>query len=181
MKALLQGGMRRVMARAQALSTHPWLQRFGGSTRQRRLWRLSRQGAARGAAIGVCCGLLFPVAQIPVAVAAGVILRAHIPLCAVSTLVTNPVTFPPIYYGAYRLGVRLTGAPPTEVTQQQLEPAERNPQGWLQLWWERLSSLGRPLIVGLGVLATVGGTLAYLVADRVWVLVVATRRRTRTE
>lgn len=179
MKERSQNWIGRVFGRAHELRASPWLQRFGGAVRARRLWHLSRQGVARGAAIGVCCGLLFPVAQIPLAVAASVALRAHVPVAAASTLVTNPITFPPIYYGAYRLGVRLTGAPAQSVTRQHLEPRERTPRAWLRLWWERVSGLGRPLVVGLAVLAVAGAALAWVVADRAWVLVVAARRRRR--
>ena len=63
-----------------------------------------------GVAVGVFFGLLLPVAQIPVSAAVAVLLRANLPMAVASTLVTNPVTFGPVYYGAYRLGKALLGA-----------------------------------------------------------------------
>lgn len=177
MKEHSQNWIGRALIRAHGLRTHPWLQRFGGAVRARRLWHLSRQGVARGAAVGVCCGLLFPVAQIPVAVAASVVVRAYVPLAAVSTLVSNPLTFPPIYYGAYRLGARILGQPPGEVTPQDLEPHQQSVAGWWQLMWHRVARLGKPLLVGLVVFAGIGGPLAYVVADRAWVLGERARRR----
>lgn len=96
-----------------------WLAPFLGHPR---LWRWSRRGVALGVAIGVFFGLLIPIAQIPLATAASIILRANIPAAAASTLVTNPITFAPIYYAAYKLGVWVTGKPG-------LPPAERSKQG----------------------------------------------------
>ena len=75
------------------------------------LWRWSREGVARGVSIGVFFGFLIPVAQIPLAVVTAIALRACVPAAATSTFVTNPVTFAPVYYAAYRLGVWITADP----------------------------------------------------------------------
>ena len=69
----------------------PWLDRP-------RLWRWSRRGVALGVGLGVFFGLLLPVAQIPISAVAAVLLRANLPAAVGSTLITNPVTFGPIYY-----------------------------------------------------------------------------------
>ncbi len=42
-------------------------------------------------------------------VVAAVTLRACIPAAATSTLITNPVTLPPVYLGAWKLDVWATG------------------------------------------------------------------------
>jgi uncharacterized protein (DUF2062 family) len=55
-------------------------------------------------ALGFFFGLLVPLAQIPLSAAAAVTLRANVPAAVASTLVTNPVTFGPLYYAAWRLG-----------------------------------------------------------------------------
>lgn len=165
------------MARGAELRHARWAGIFGGALRRRRLWHLSRKGVARGAAIGVSCGLLFPIAQIPVAVATAVLAGANVPVAAAATLVTNPITFAPIYYGAYRIGSRLTGQPPGTLQPADLEPHEQSVEGWWRLMWERVARLGKPLVVGLAVLAVTGGTLVYLVADGLWVLGERARRR----
>ena len=113
------------LSAGHALRHSPHLAFLGTAVRRRRLWHLSRRGVARGAAVGVLCGLLFPVAQIPIAAALAVPLRAYIPLAAASTLVTNPLTFPPIYYAAYQVGARVLGRPPGNVTPDHLEPSDR--------------------------------------------------------
>jgi uncharacterized protein (DUF2062 family) len=74
-----------------------------------KLWCWSRRGVALGVAIGLFIGFLIPVAQILLAAAAAVVLRANVPIAAAGTFVTNPFTVPPIYYGAYQLGAWATG------------------------------------------------------------------------
>ncbi len=56
----------------------PWLE-------HPRLWHWSRRGVALGVALGVFFGLLIPIAQIPLSVAAAVVMRANVPAAAAST------------------------------------------------------------------------------------------------
>ncbi|WP_374344188.1 DUF2062 domain-containing protein [Azonexus sp.] len=143
----------------------PWLARPA-------LWRWSRRGVALGVGIGVFFGLLIPLAQIPLSAAAAVVLRANLPAAAASTLVTNPLTMGPVYYGAYRLGGWLTG--------ESSLPAETpagaaGDAGTL----DRIMALGRPLLLGLSVMACLAGFLAWLLVDLFWRLRSAWRRRRR--
>ncbi|MDD3355216.1 DUF2062 domain-containing protein [Zoogloea sp.] len=129
-----------------------------------KLWRWSRKGVALGVALGVFFGLLIPLAQIPVTAAAAIVLRANLPVAAASTLVTNPITFGPVYYAAYRLGGWITGASPQTLDAQDQETPPSGTSGL----WERIRSLGKPLLVGLAVMASLGGLLTYLSTDLLW-------------
>ncbi|TXC67466.1 DUF2062 domain-containing protein [Piscinibacter aquaticus] len=73
---------------------------MGPALHHPRLWHLNRRGVALGLALGLFFGLLIPIAQIPLAGGAAVLLRANVPMAVASTLVTNPVTFGPVYYAA---------------------------------------------------------------------------------
>ena len=55
-----------------------------------------------------------PLAQIPASAIAATIFRANVPTAIGSTLVTNPVTFAPIYVIAYKVGVVLLGKTPNK-------------------------------------------------------------------
>jgi uncharacterized protein len=139
-----------------------------------RLWHWSRRGVALGVGVGVFFGLLMPLAQIPAAAAAAIVLRANLPVAVVSTLVTNPVTFGPIYYGTYRLGAWMTGEasqlpePPGTVVGDQKSPP----------LLERIAALGKPLLVGLATVALVAGTVTYVLINVVWRWSVLLKRRT---
>ncbi len=140
-----------------------------------RLWHWSRRGVAMGVTLGVFFGLLIPVAQIPLSVGAAVVLRANVPAAAASTLVTNPITFGPIYFAAYRLGTWITGDP--------LPAHAANPATALDInadagVWDRLQAMGKPLMIGLSILASLAGLITYAVISLVWRWRTLARRRT---
>src|SRR5690606_31116050 len=85
------------------------------------LWHMDRESVARAVAIGLFFGLLLPTFQFVFAIVSAIILRAHVAVAAASTLVTNPLTFPPIYWFAYRLGRMLLGEPPDDRTAEMVE------------------------------------------------------------
>ena len=133
-----------------------------------RLWHANRRGIALGVAIGVFFGLLIPLAQIPFSVAAALLLRANIPAAAASTLVTNPITFTPVYFAAYHLGVWLLGHEATHLTDAELGVAANQAATGLALWMERLADIGLPLALGLGVMAVTISPLLYFVVSGMW-------------
>lgn len=175
----------RYLPTPEALQGHRWLRWLGPALTQPQLWRLSRRGLSLGMALGIFFGLLIPVAQIPVSAAAAVLLRANLPAAVGSTLVTNPVTFGPVYYGAWRLGKAMLGE---EVDAEEALPAV--PTGTAPDtadedlgWWARtraqLAGVGKPLVLGLAVLACGVGLLTYLLVSWGWWLRVRLRRRRR--
>ena len=120
-----------------------------------------------GVALGIFFGFLIPVAQIPLSVTAAVLLRANVPAAAVSTLVTNPLTFGPVYYAAYRLGHWITGEPtPLLKVPQDAIPPDL-PSEDIRLW-HRITKLGKPLLLGLAIIATVMGVASYALIALSW-------------
>ncbi len=148
-----------------------WLAPWLGHTR---LWHWSRRGVAMGVALGVFFGLLIPIAQIPLSVGAAVVLRANVPAAAASTLVTNPITFGPVYFAAYRLGTWVTGERLPEHAADPATAQDINADAGI---WERLQAMGKPLMIGLAMLATLIGLLTYGVITLVWRWRTLARRR----
>src|SRR5690606_34281035 len=99
----------------------------------------------------------------------------NLPMAAASTFVTNPVTFGPVYYGAYRLGKAMLGEQPaTEaqamavLAQAQYEPVAA--EGFVdrvRYAIARLKGVGAPLALGLAVVATVSGLVTYFAVSLV--------------
>lgn len=146
----------------------------------RRLWAFKRRGVALGLAIGVFFGFLIPVAQILFAVVAAVGVRANVAVAAATTLVTNPLTFGPIYYLAYKLGAALLGmdgALDPAVLSAEVDGART----WLAQWWERFAAVGKPLALGLGVFAVAGALAGYAAVELVWRARILRRRARRRE
>lgn len=162
-----------------------WLRWMGPVLNHPRLWHFSRKGIALGMALGVFFGLLIPVAQIPFSATMAVVLRANVPMAVASTLVTNPVTFGPVYYGAYHLGVWVLGresAPlPKALTPEEMDDSllERSWAESLSLWFQKMSTVGKPLAVGLVILACVFGVSVYALVSLIWVLKTRWSRRQR--
>lgn len=160
--------------RAQ-IKANRWLAWLGPWLHHPKLWHWSRRGVALGVSLGVFFGLLVPIAQIPFSVAAAVMLRANIPAAVASTLVSNPVTFGPIYYGAYRLGVWATGEATPMRAADVIELEEtQNPS-----LWQRISTLGKPLLVGLSITAALTGLITYALITLVWRWRTMSKRRNR--
>jgi len=174
--SLLERLRARILTREQ-ISRNRWLAWLGPWRHQPKLWHWSRRGVAMGVALGVFFGLLVPVAQIPLSVAAAILLRANVPAAVASTLVSNPLTFAPIYYGAYRLGVWVTGEkePPKDIEVIGTQEIENT----LSLW-QRIVALGQPLLVGLGITAVLMGLLSYGLISLVWRWRTVSKRRSRT-
>ncbi|MBX3610907.1 MAG: DUF2062 domain-containing protein [Hydrogenophaga sp.] len=170
----------------ETIRSNRWLRWLRPLLHQPRLWHFSRRGIAMGLGIGVFFGFLVPVAQIPFAAAAAVIARANLPVAVGSTLVTNPVTFGPVYYGAYRLGKALLGEEPVshqdaarELDHVQNLPTQGGASGQLRLWLERIGAVGKPLFLGLAVVACVSGLAAYALASAAWVARTRWQRKRR--
>lgn len=171
--------LQRLLPDTERLRNNRWLRWLGPALFRQQLWHITRRGVALGVALGIFFGLLFPVGQIPCSAAAAMVLRANIPAAVASTLVTNPVTFAPIYYAAYQLGAALLGEtePPQAIRQTTVVPKD-NGGGWMA----RITALGKPLLLGLFVLASSMGVLAYLLISSLWRLKITLawrRRRTK--
>lgn len=171
----------------ESLHNNRWLRWMGPALHHPRLWHMSRKGLALGMALGIFFGLLIPVAQIPFSAALAVALRANVPVAVASTLVTNPVTFGPVYYGAYQLGRWVLQEPPLSeaAAARALEAsraAEPVDKGWrehLAHGWMYLTTVGKPLVVGLAIVASFCGIAIYFIASGVWILKTRWTRRRR--
>jgi uncharacterized protein len=169
----------KLLPAAETVRKNRFLRRLGPRLAHPELWHVSRRGIACGLAIGVFMGLLIPIAQIPFAAVAAVILRANLPIAVASTLVTNPFTFAPIYFLAYRIGSALVGNDDVIVTEESLETDAENVTGWFTFWVDKMAELGAPLAVGLLVLASTGAAIAYVGVMMFWRVQVALRWRRR--
>jgi uncharacterized protein (DUF2062 family) len=120
------------------------------------LWAANRRGVAVGLAIGLLFAFLLPLGQ---ALAAGVVAiwaRANLPVAVAATLLSNPFTTPAILAGAYYLGARVLG----------MEPNLPSEPGLTMV--ERASSLGIPLLAGLGMLGAAASLTGFLLVQVSW-------------
>lgn len=188
---LRRSALRRFLPTQDSIKGNRLLRWLGPRLHEPGLWHLNRRAVARGVAIGVFFGFMIPVAQIPAAAIGAFLARANLWVSAIATLVSNPFTYAPIYYAAYRLGGFLLGAPEAAAAAEldpalahavtpSLEHAASGIGAWLSEIWIRLTAYGKPLFLGLGIMAVSLSVLAYFGTLLAWrASVVIKRRRPR--
>ena len=155
-----------------------WLAFFGDALTHPRLWHLNRHSAAGGVAVGLFCGLIPGPFQMLGAALACVVLRVNLPLALVSTLYTNPLTIVPLYVVAFGLGELALGGNGAEF----VAPPDWGEQAfaaWIGELIDWMAGLGKPLFVGLLLLASLLAFAGYFAVRGAWrwYLVRAWRRR----
>lgn len=171
---------------AQEIQRSRLLKPFARFLHHHFLWQFNRRAVAGGVAVGLFFGILTPFAQILFAAIAAVIFRVNLPVAAFSTLVTNPLTFPPIHYFAYKLGGFLTqwlrSIPqdlPATGEVEQLVAQQAEVSGWLGHLIDWAQTVGLPLLTGLIVLAVAAATCGYFLVNALWRLHAIQRWRKR--
>lgn len=81
-----------------------WVRPFAHLLVHPSLWHLNRRSVSKSLAVGLLSAFLVPIGQFICAALLAIPTRANVPVAAAATLVTNPITFPPVYYAAYRVG-----------------------------------------------------------------------------
>ncbi len=167
---------------SESIRENRFLKPFGHYLHHHYLWQFNRRSVAGGFAVGLFFGILIPFAQILLAAIAAVILRVNLPVAAFSTLITNPFTFPAVYYVAYRLGELLTGGDarvPEVVIETDVNirivGQQADVAGWFANSMDWMQSVGPSLAIGLGTLAIVSAIAGYFIVSGLWRLN-ATRR-----
>lgn len=159
--------IRTLIPSREQLLRHPLLARLEPYLHHPGLWHWSRRSLAMGAALGVFFGLLVPVAQIPLAVIAAMLLRANVAVAAAGTFITNPFTSVPIYFAAYRLGARVMADffPGVMAGEDALFAMESL---FEQPLWQSIADVWRPLQLGLTLCAVTFSLLVYWTIHLLW-------------
>lgn len=172
--------LRRYLPDHETLRANRWLAMFGDTLLHPRLWHLNRHSAAGAVAVGLFCGLIPGPLQMLGAAALCIILRFNLPLALVTTLYTNPLTIVPLYLVAYQMGKLVVPGAGGEF----IAPPEWDHQSFT-LWAGQLidwmAGLGKPLALGVLLLAAVLACTGYFAVRTGWrvYLVRAWRNRAR--
>lgn len=137
------------------------------------LWRFTRRSVPRGVALGLLVGILLPFAQIIFAAILSLPVRANVPIAALTTFVTNPFTTPLIWAGAYQLGKLLLHI--DNEAGGAIDRLFKLTDVWSAIEW--LTSEGKPLALGLVIIAVVSAALGYVFSGWVWRWWVGHKRR----
>ena len=132
------------------------------------LWHLSRRSVAGGVAIGLFCGLIPGPLQMLGGALCAVWLKRNLPIALLTTLYTNPFTIIPLYLLAYQLGALVIG-PSADVAPVPVLSAG-SPVQWAEAISAWSMSLGKPLLIGVPLLAAILAALGFVAVYGVWSL-----------
>ncbi len=172
--------LRQYLPDHQSILRNRWLAPFAGPLLHPRLWHLNRHSAAGAVAAGLFCGLIPGPLQMVGAAIFALLFRVNLPLALFTTFYTNPLTIVPLYIVAFGMGKLVLGGNGSDF----VAPPEYGAEGilaWLSSLVDWMLQLGRPLGVGLVLLASVLALSGYIAVQLAWriYLVHAWRQRAR--
>ncbi len=131
---------------------------LGESIHQPNLWCMNRHSVAKAFAIGFFCAWIPLPLQTILAALLAIYYRAHLPISVTLVFITNPITIPPMFYFAYRLGSLMLGIEPQDVP--------------MDLSWEWLTTtlgyIWQPLLFGCLILGIISSATGYFLINSLW-------------
>lgn len=122
------------------------------------LWSIRRRTVVPAFALGIAVAFLpFPGHPLVAALLA-LATRVNIPVAALTTFISNPVTMGPMYFFAHRVGLALLGLPASPLNFELSWAWLRD--GFVSNW--------QPLMLGCLLLGALAALVGFLVLDLVW-------------
>ena len=123
-----------------------------------RLWGIRRKSVLPAVALGTFVAFLPIPGHVLTAVLGSLLVRANIPVAALMTFISNPLTMAPMYYFCYRVGAKLLGIEPGPF-------AIELSYDWMT---GMLLSIWQPLLLGCALVGAVAALIAYVLLDVLW-------------
>ncbi len=152
------------------ISANRHVSRFGSLLTHHNLWHLHRRSVAGGVAAGLFAGLIpgsNPV-QFTAAALLAIGFHVNLPIAVIVTLYSNPFTIVPLYYLAFKLGqlALLENGGTLPALPFHLEGQSFSE--WLSAAFGWLTSVGKPLLIGLPLLALLLSAVGYIAVRWGW-------------
>jgi uncharacterized protein (DUF2062 family) len=176
--------LRKFLPDHEAIRTNRWLAPFQSTLLHPRLWHLNRHSAAGAVATGLFCGLIPGPFQMLGAAIGAVAFKVNLPLALLSTLYTNPLTIVPLYVAAFALGKFSLGLVGADGGGHFVAPPEYGDAGmlaWIGSLADWMGQLGKPLALGLLLLAGLLAVIGYFATRFAWRLHLVHAWRLRAE
>lgn len=141
------------------------------------LWRLTRRSVPRAVALGLFVGVIIPFLHTVIAAILAIPVRANVAISAAFTLVINPLTIPPLYYAAYRIGSWELHHDASIVNPAAAERFSSELSRFL-FWIHEASG---PIALGVLSIAVTAGVVGYLAASVAWTWWLRSKLRQRRQ
>ena len=122
------------------------------------LWHLNRYSASMAFFVGLFVAFIPIPGQMPVAAVIAMLVRCNLPLSVCLVWITNPVTMPPLFFMAYRVGALLLDVPASHMEFE------------LSFDWlgSQMADIWQPFLLGSLVCGLFFGCLGYFVISLLW-------------
>jgi len=148
----------------ETVHQHRLLRPFAPYLGHSSLWRLNRRSVPRGVAVGLFVAVLIPVMHTVLAALLAIPTRANIAVAAIITAVINPLTIPPLYYCAYRIGSwELHHQNP--IVSPQAAARVSGELSHLLFWFHQASA---PIASGILTIAIGAAIFGYVLSSAIW-------------
>lgn len=140
------------------IQSNKMLKIFGKALYRPNCWSLNRYSVSMAVAIGLFCAWLPFPGHMLASASLAVLCQAHVPLSLALVWISNPLTIPPQFYFAYRLGAFLLDIPPIPFH--------------IELSWSwlvtQLLLIWKPLLLGSLLCGVVCAILGYVLTRVFW-------------
>lgn len=137
---------------------HKSLQIFGTLLHDPNLWHLNRRSVAKAFAVGLFFMMVPVPFQMALAAGAAIIVRSNLPISVVLVWISNPITMPPMFYFAYKVGAFILQTPENAFN---FEPTvEWLTTGMLAIW--------QPFLFGCFFLGALFSIIGYVTIRLLW-------------
>ncbi|AZL86827.1 MULTISPECIES: DUF2062 domain-containing protein [Aliivibrio] len=150
--------IKRFLPNHETIKRQKALKIFGNVLYNPNLWCLNRRSAAGAFAVGLFMAFVPLPSQMIMAAGLAIICSVNLPLSIALVWVSNPVTMPVLFYGAYKIGAWLLSTPPQNFH--------------FELSWEfigsQMSTIGPPFLLGCAVCAILSSLIGYFGIRGLW-------------
>jgi uncharacterized protein (DUF2062 family) len=149
--------IKRYLPDPHKIRNHKHLRFFGQLLHDPNLWHLNRRSVPGAFSVGLFSA--FVPFQMVLGAAGAIIWRVNLPISVGLVWLTNPVTMPPVFYFAYKLGTWILRTPINEAVTFELS------LHWLM---EELTVIWQPFLLGCFVLGVASAVLGNVIIRLLW-------------
>ena len=131
---------------------------FGNVLYNPNLWCLNRRSASGAFAVGLFMAFVPLPSQMIMAAGVAILFSVNLPLSVCLVWISNPITMPVLFYGAYKVGAWFMNTPPQAFH--------------FELSWEfllhQMNQIGPPFLLGCAICAVLFSALGYFGIRGLW-------------
>lgn len=150
--------IKRFLPHHDTIHRHKHLRILGPLVHDPNLLHLNRRSVSGAVGVGLFLAFVPVPFQMLLAAISAILIRINLPITMAMVWVTNPITIPPMFYFAYKVGVWMLGAPKQEFD--------------FELSWDWISSslgtIWEPFLLGCFFVGSVAGLLGGVTIRALW-------------